>query len=224
MLSAGMSADDLDALARASTTSSLDVAGRVACRCRCCHSPLLCAVFIPDDAAPPDARTSLETPGVICAGLWNLNAERWRRLGLLAMANDDSLLDTAEDDSSLSEFFVHKVSGEKLWEPPPAADADQYTLWCFDADTGELAQHARPPCFCRLRSSTQQTQAGTHNTHTDRHAATTAPDSTATTQRTRHMPCACLHACLLFCNRCRSLRLHCVCAARCGADRIRRYM
>ena len=28
MLSAGMSADDLDALARASTTSSLDVAGR----------------------------------------------------------------------------------------------------------------------------------------------------------------------------------------------------
>ena len=60
------------------------------------------------------------------------------------MANDTSLLqDSADDDgeeSSISEFYVHKETGEKLWEPPPPAEAAQYTLWCFDADTGEVTE------------------------------------------------------------------------------------
>ena len=39
-------------------------------------------------------------------------------------------------------FYVHRSTGEKLWEEPPAGQEHLYETWEFDPETGEVSQQA----------------------------------------------------------------------------------
>ena len=41
-------------------------------------------------------------------------------------------------------FWVHRTSGDKLWDEPPAADLAQYETWEFNPATGEVNQQPEP--------------------------------------------------------------------------------
>jgi hypothetical protein len=50
----------------------------------------------------------------------------------------------ADEDEEPVIFYVHKVSGEKLWEQPPAGDEALYETWEYNETTGDVSQQQVP--------------------------------------------------------------------------------
>ena len=47
----------------------------------------------------------------------------------------------SEEEGEVTIFYVHKDTGEKLWDDsPPAGEEHLYETWEFDAATGEVSQ------------------------------------------------------------------------------------